>query len=483
MTTLLFGIILTAAWFLVIQPDLDTEPDIQFEISLLSPTCISRCNTVAMIAEELPKIGIGIATHSMTGWDVIGPRTFSNERDNSNAHVDGEGNIVGAIPTYDEGGFDLVLLGLSGVIDYNPTIFYSNVQFSPSSGNFASYDNDEISALITQYTSEFDPAKRALIAPDIQQFMHDDQPYINIFNTAGLWAYDASWTSLTATDLMFFGTTNYADGWKDLDHPTKNDIVYAHSYELTEFIPFAIQSYIAAQYLNPIFPGLYERDVTDPNIAYKPVIAKTLPIWNTERTVASIEINPNAKFSNGNPVTVEDVANSFRMHMTRAWSTNYATLTTYIASNDSIAVVDGKLEITLIEPYFRANELFSVPILDMSEVGTPEAPLGDGVNGYDFNTNAEKFHGAGPFVYAVDGIDAASGNVRIVADSDYWNGVPKLNSIEFRNYRSKEAALSDLQGGTVQIIDAEFYLEPGEVEGLAGVDYKINGSSHFRYGC
>ncbi|MHA2254135.1 MAG: ABC transporter substrate-binding protein, partial [Candidatus Kariarchaeaceae archaeon] len=356
-TTLIFGIFLSTAWSLVVQEEINSIQEGHFEISLLSPNSWRTGTWGAVMAEELPKIGIGIKTHSSTGWDVIGPRTFSHERDDSSAHVDGNGNTVGAIPTYDEDGFDIFFVGLSGAIDYNPTSSYSNVQFSPSSNNFASYDNDEISTLITKYTSEYEPAERAKIAPLIQQYMYDDQPYINIINTAGLWTYDAAWTKLTANDLLFFGTTNAGDRWKDIEHDTKTDIVYVHSYELTEFTPFAIQSYIAAQYLNPIYPGLYERDINDPNLAYKPVIANALPEWNTEKTVATIEINPAARFSTGETVTVEDVANSFHMHMSPEWSVAYySDLTTYLTNRDAIKVtIDGKLEITLEEPYFLAN--------------------------------------------------------------------------------------------------------------------------------
>ncbi|MHA2250237.1 MAG: ABC transporter substrate-binding protein [Candidatus Kariarchaeaceae archaeon] len=487
MTNFLFSMFLN--WY--VEDSIEGSKTLGFEISLLSPNGHRR-SWAALMAEELPKIGIGIRTHSCTGWDVIGPRTFSHERDDSSAHVDGNGNSVGVIPTYDERGFDLFFVGLSGAIDYNPTSSYSNELFSPDSNNFASYDNDEISALITQYTSELDSARRSLVAPAIQRYMYDDLPYIGIINTAGLWAYDASWTKLTSNDLLFFGTTNAGDWWKDIEHDTKTNLVYAHPYELTEFTPFAIQSYIASQYLNPIYPGLYERDINDPNLAYQPVIAASLPTWNTEKTVATIDINPAARFSTGEQVTAIDVVNSFHMHMSPAWSVgSYAGLSTYIANNDSVRLVDSDtVEITLNEPYFLAYQLFSVPIFDMTEIGTPSAtfsyggitavgPKGDGENGFDFNTEGWKFHGAGPFTYDEDatghGIDATAGDVKLVANPDYWRGSPKLNSIQFNKYGSKEAALSDLQGGKIEIIDAEFYLEPGEVEGIAGVAYQIIG--------
>ncbi|MHA2248753.1 MAG: ABC transporter substrate-binding protein [Candidatus Kariarchaeaceae archaeon] len=464
-----------------------TYADPVFTINLLHPNTNPARNAWAkLIAEELPKIGI--ATNlTGTGWDVIGPRTFSHQRDGSDAHTDFYGNTVGAIPSYDDGGFDIFFVGLSGALDYNPTWSYSTAGYSPSGNNFASYENVEISTLINEYTSELEPAQRALIAPQIQQYAYDDQPYINVVNTAGVWAYDAAWTSLRPIDLIFFGSTNKADGWKDLSHPSETDIVYAHSYELTEFIPFAIQSYIAAQYMNPIYPGLYERDPDDVNKAFAPVMAKSLPTWNDNKTIATIEVRDDMTFSDGEAVTVEDIVNSFHMHMTPAWSVgSYAGLTTYIDTNDSVSVVNSThMEIKLIDPYFLAVGLMGVSVFDIDDVGTPSAttsyggvtavgPKGDGTNNYDFNTNAYKFSGAGPFKYAIDGIDATAGDVKLERVTDYWNGGDgTLQTIQFNKYGSKLAALSHLQGGEIHIIDAEFYLEPGEVEGLVGVDYEI----------
>ena len=64
-----------------VKPKVEDNPSPVFYISLLSPnTNPARIAWSALMAEELPKIGIGIKTHSNTGWDAIGPRTFSNER-------------------------------------------------------------------------------------------------------------------------------------------------------------------------------------------------------------------------------------------------------------------------------------------------------------------------------------------------------------------------------------------------------------------
>ncbi|MHA2250832.1 MAG: ABC transporter substrate-binding protein, partial [Candidatus Kariarchaeaceae archaeon] len=486
-TTALIFTLLTSSYSLSDATSLETDDTTGvFYISLLSPnTNPARNAWAAVVAEELPKAGIGIETHESLGWDAFGARTFLHERDESSAHYG-----AGRIPLHDEGGYDIFFVGLGGEIDYDPATSYSNRQFSPVSNNFASYDNDDISTLIAQYTSEHDPARRAKIATQIQQMAYDDQPYINIVKTAELWAYDAGWTKLTESDLLFFETTNYADGWKNIEHDTRSDIVYAHPFELEEFSPFVAKSYIANQYTNPIYPGLYERDPHDSSFAYKPVIAADMPIWDVTHTIATIDINENAKFSTGAAVDVYDVVNSFHMHMTPEISVgNYADLTTHILDNDSVRVIDSDtLEITLKAPYYKFNQLFSVPILDKDEIGTPSqmlsyggisaiGPLGDGPDHTDFNTEAWKYHGAGPFTYNEDamnhGIDAFSGNVKIVANPDYWRGIPKLDSIQFNKYDSKEAAIAALDSGWVQIIDGDFNVELYSVLGESSIRHKI----------
>jgi ABC-type transport system substrate-binding protein len=397
-------------------------------------------------------------------WDMLGPRTYTHPRDGSGAH-----NGAGVIPVYENGGYDACFVGLSGDIDYDPTVSYSNVLFSPTSVNFASYDNQTISDLIAQYTSTLDVASRNSLAKQIQAMAYQDQPYINVVNTGNLYAYDSEMSGLTVNDLLMISTSNYRDGYQNLDHLSKSKIVYAHPFGLGEFNPFVRVAYASSLYINPIFPGLYERDPADSNYAFRPVIAKSMPVWNPTNTSALIEINTNAQFSNGKNVTVDDVVNSFHMHMSPAWSTfRYADLVSHIASNTSVFKEDSThLNITLKDPYFLANKLFSVEIFDQNEIGTPLAPLGDN-GGTDFNTNAWKFHGTGPFMYnesrADHGIDLGGNTIHLSKVPNYWNGEVKLDSIEFRRYDTKWAALGALVNGDVQIADSSFIIIPEDID-------------------
>ncbi|MCE7737231.1 MAG: hypothetical protein GPJ54_20250 [Candidatus Heimdallarchaeota archaeon] len=449
-------------------------PDAVFEITVLAPNTNPARNTWSeLIAETLPKIGIGVKSYENVGWDVLGPKTYAHPADGTT-----EGYEDGELPTYDDGGFDMFFVGWSGEIDYDPFAIHSSTTFSPSSDNMAHYSNATVDAWLAEYSSELDPAKRVPIAEKIQGALATQLPYIPLINTAGLWAYSDEITStqISDDDWLMLSQTQYADGWKNIEVGTETDIVYAHSYELTEFTPFIAQSYITWAWLAPVMGGLFERSPANAGFAYGPMIASALPTWNADNTIATVTLNPDAKFSNGNPVTAADVVNTYQMHLTPAvGSTSYGTLTSFLAKdasgdyNNSIRVDGDKVVFEFADPYFRAVQLMSYSIYDMSVIGTPASPA---AVDYDYNKDPLTYTiGAGPFV--LESYSATANNVKIVKDDTYWNGDAKLNSVSFNKYGNKEAALADLKAGTAQIIDPQMVLEKAEVEGQAGVSFTI----------
>ncbi|MHA1203457.1 MAG: hypothetical protein ACTSSL_00745, partial [Candidatus Heimdallarchaeaceae archaeon] len=77
-----------------------------FYINLLSPnTNPARNQWAALMENQLPKIGIGIAFHESTGWGNIMPRTWS--------YPVGEDGKFDYIPTYEDGGYDILFVGWS----------------------------------------------------------------------------------------------------------------------------------------------------------------------------------------------------------------------------------------------------------------------------------------------------------------------------------------------------------------------------------
>jgi ABC-type transport system substrate-binding protein len=463
------------------------HPQQLFDINLMYYYCCAyRSAWAQTIADELPKIGIKVELYSGT-INTIPSRTYDHPRDGSRTH-----NGFGKVPIFQEGGYDILVSFLRSSLAFEPSSSYSNEEFSPVSLNVASYDNNKISSLISEHEKELDGGKRSNLAKQIQSYAHFDLPYINIINSGITWVYDEEWTSFTQNDLLFLDTLNKRDGWKTMDHPLKENIVYAlaHAFELNEFSPFSKETFFKRQHLTPIYVGLYERDITDPSFAFKPILAKSLPIWSENNTVATIEVNTDATFSTGESVTVDDIVNSFHMHLDPlinknqfsyytaygAWKKE-TSLSDFISSNDSVFKVDeSHLQIRMNKPTFLATQMFSIPIFDMDEIGTPINPLGSGEDGSDYDIDPWKYHGAGPFKYAEDqnhGINQEDGIITLEKVVDYWNGEVNLDTIKFKKYGSKEEALSELESGKVHIIDANLYFESGEVEGVPGVAYEI----------
>ncbi|MHA2252941.1 MAG: ABC transporter substrate-binding protein [Candidatus Kariarchaeaceae archaeon] len=339
-------------------------PEELFSINIRDPGKTIYNELFHSISDELRKIGITTSYIVEGGWDPY-YQIISEDRG-----ADG-------YPKFDDGGYDIFFYNTHNDLEYDPTSSYSNIAFPPMSDNFAFFDNYELSSTITQYTSELDTDARRGFAWDIQSIVFEQQPYISIVNPVNIWAYDSAWSGITGDDFtLLLSTLNLRDGWKDINNPSTKDIVYGHPFEISELGPFSSRSYIQKQITNPLYPGLYERDPFE----FAPIIANSLPSWNENNTIATIEINSNATFVTGNPVTVDDIVNSFHMHMTPAWSTGwYNSLVSQIASNDSVIKLDtSHLQITLNQPYFNALQLFSVPILDLDEIGTPSMTISYG---------------------------------------------------------------------------------------------------------
>ncbi len=107
--------------FVSISPALagDDEGDenrlTMFSISLLSPNTLEARNQWAVLMQkQLRKIGIDVYLHESTGWGNIGPRTWNYPL------IDFD-----YIPTYAEGGYDILFVGRNWDMNLNPSSLFS----------------------------------------------------------------------------------------------------------------------------------------------------------------------------------------------------------------------------------------------------------------------------------------------------------------------------------------------------------------------
>ena len=98
-----------------------------FSITFLAPaTCCCRNPWVAAIAEQLPEIGINVEVKE-TGWAGISPRTWSYPGPYP-------------IPSYAEGGYDVLFVGWSWGLDWDPSDLFSSKAITPYGDNFYQYN-------------------------------------------------------------------------------------------------------------------------------------------------------------------------------------------------------------------------------------------------------------------------------------------------------------------------------------------------------
>jgi ABC-type transport system substrate-binding protein len=363
-----------------------------------------------------------------------------------------------------------MFVGLSGSLDYDPIGSYSNQTYNPSCCNMAFYYNPEVESLIREYDAEPDADTRVDLAHQIQAIVYEDIPYIPILNTAGLWAYDTTLQfndrDFGFNDLLMLATLNYAMSWANISSSDASitDMVYAHTYDLTEYMPFVIQSYAAQAYVNPIMPGLFERDVNDPNFVYKPAVAESYTVSDDLKTY-NVTIRDDATFSDGNPVTAEDVVNTYHLHMAPAvGSAQYGNIVPYISKNDSISVIDDHtVQFVFDEPYFLALSVMSQGIMEKSVLGTVADPT---IADYDYNSDPETYGiGAGPYMYDV--VEKAQSNIKLAAVDNWWGGDVGFDSLSFNKYAAA-SIVAEAKAGNAQIIDNNANFEEAEFEGVTG---------------
>ncbi len=161
-----------------------------FNLTVLSPnTDPARNQWVTLIAQSLPKIGIGVTQVVSTGWSEIIPRTF------------GAGSPPGL---YDDGGYDIFFIFYSWSLDFNPTGLYESTSLIPNGNNFYNFKNSAYDSLVKTYTQELDLEKRIDAFHDLQAFYYEWEIVAPIVYPQDHWVYA---DDLVGYDSVLLSTT------------------------------------------------------------------------------------------------------------------------------------------------------------------------------------------------------------------------------------------------------------------------------------
>ncbi len=235
----------------------------------------------------------------------------------------------------------------------------------------------------------------------------------------------------------------------------------AQSKSPVEFDPVVLNDVPSAEIAQFIYHGLYEYDETTGHV---PALATDMPEVNDAQDEYVVEIDGDAQFHDGEPVTAEDVKHSFLAPVQEG--TDNANEVSMI---DSIDTVDEQtVRFNLQYPYAPFTYTLHRNIV-------PKHLRGSESDREEFST--ENPVGAGPFEF----VDWTEGDfVEIESWGDYWGDTqPNLQTIEFTPVEEGTTRITTLRNGDNDVIKGippDLWsevegMDEASIEQVAGVGY------------
>ncbi|MBL6276523.1 ABC transporter substrate-binding protein [Micromonospora fiedleri] len=210
--------------------------------------------------------------------------------------------------------------------------------------------------------------------------------------------------------------------------------------------PHKTSAYYSFQVLENVFDTLVEPDA---NLEMQPSLATE---WTTsdDQLTWTFTLREGVKFSDGTPLTAEDVVYSYKRIIDEKLNTAYkfGTVKSVTASNPTTVVIT----LSAPTPNLLANlgGFKGVAIVQKANVESGEITT--------------KPIGSGPF--ALSGYTSGD-NIQLVRNDNYWGERPKLDGVRFTFVSDPTVALQNLRGNEVQWTDN---LPPQQVPALLDGD-------------
>jgi len=185
-------------------------------------------------------------------------------------------------------------------------------------------------------------------------------------------------------------------------------------------------------YAYAIYEPLMVDNVLDPTAAPVPWLATDFS-WNSDYTAITFTIRQGVKWSDGQPLTPDDVAYSFQIRMDNNGALNNEAL-----PYKDVTVNGNQVTVSFTMPQFvnqhRILGIFVVPKHIWSSIADPTT---------DTNQNPV---GSGP--YTLDTFTPMA--VTLKANPNYWGGEPSVKTIAYESFNDNTALLNALVAGDVQ---------------------------------
>ena len=433
------------------------NPPAFFTISVLAPnTNPARNQWATLMVEQLPKIGIGVDIFDHTGWAQISPRTWGYPGPYP-------------IPTYAEGGFDIMFVGWGWGLDIDLKGLFDSPSQPPNGDNFYQYVVPEMDWAIGNYSQSFVLADRIQYAHDIQALLYEDVPQATITYPLDVFPHTTALDPDSWTPILW--DTSYQDmAYYDIGAA---DFHYGCPADFEDFHTMKTESVYDAQWTQQIYGGMVEREPEAPYLnAYGPYLADTFNSLNGINY--TVELNPLAKFADGVTCNATDVEFSYDLLINPLFGQpDFGFFSDYIDNRTIKIVSEFEVQVDFLQPYVFQNSNLAVDILP-EHIWRNIAPADHESQAVTWAAgDPEKLTGIGP--YYLHEYDGTNGIIHLKANTywDTWGGhaTQLIDDLYFEYWSNKEGALSALAGGTLDMVDSQFSPQLNEIP--ATVDYTV----------
>jgi peptide/nickel transport system substrate-binding protein len=171
----------------------------------------------------------------------------------------------------------------------------------------------------------------------------------------------------------------------------------------------------------------------------EPMLATT---WthNGDGTVWTFALRQGVKFSNGKPMTADDVVYTFQQQSDPKNAANALSTFTGVLKPDGVRAKDSHT----VEFHLEAANGNFPYIISSDNYNSIIVPKGT-----DFAKWGKTFIGTGPFKLKSYSTNQGA---EFVANPDHWGGPPNLDGSSFTFYQSQQPQILALQGGSVDVV-------------------------------
>ncbi len=399
-----------------------------FTLNLMVPKGnVNRENVGHLLAEELPKIGIGVNLHIIDFSDWL-------------THA------YGAPKTWDEGGYDLFLVQTGYGFDPNGmyTWFHSKSWY-PKGLNLYCYANPKLDELLDEGVKEVtNLTRRKEIYMEASKIIYEDLPMIPYWRVVN--------TFLLRNEVEGFEPNTDTDTCYNWSIPGKDYIKYVQPTDADNLLPlFMSTGYSFRAVGNPCFDGLVK---FNESLQVVPDIAESWEWINT--TYIVFHLRHNVYFHDGVQLTAEDVKFTYDAVMNPdTASRNYADYTKAI--KQVYALDNFTVAFELNEPYAPfLQEIAMEGILPkhiMEKIPYSDWQTSWMNTGVYPNGTAAQIIGCGPYKYVEWKKDEY---IKLEAFDQYYLGAPKTPTIYMTVIPDAATAYSALEAGEVDILNDWF---------------------------